>query len=475
MLNVPLSKSRCKDQTRRVTQQPFPDVWARLRYEENAKAPGLQLIEYEKRLLSSINTSPSRLQLRFEDLARDILLNILATHDMTTRIVGGCVCWVLPLLAQAPLNSPLHKVVLAAAVNMGVAWSKNHRWAALSPKYYAEAANSLRLAVADESRCRDDDVLMASLVMDFVDHMNDGFLIGPDARPRSHQLGALALAQNRGSVNFKTEAGKAMLVTLQNIMVEYALQRGEGLPRVFQTFFKDIPMPNNMPARLDAITVTLSDLLLRARGPWICGSKHLLSIRREFLHLDIKFAKWYEDFDITSLFRVIKGDEIPVSIRRAGVYRDTCSVYVDLEIANTVNIWRYRRILLLAGLRNCNADGWGHDLDWDAGIIDYIDDTIQRLADEICDCIPFFLGDFNDPIPTFAHTDITFPSAADGNATFPTSKIGHARLATGAGGWTMWTPLTTLIELSNIGNASRPVWLRHGQQEWIANQMRRIR
>lgn len=476
LLNGGQNQFQCQRQPPKEPPRPFPEVWARLRYDENAKPLALQIAEYDKRLCSIEKASPGRLQLRFEDLARDVFLNVLATHDMTTRVMGGCICWVLPLLAQSPMSSPLHKVVLAAAVNMGVAWSRNRRWSALPPKYYAEAAHSLRLAVADETRCRDDDVLMASLVMDFIDHMNDGFWVDPeDDRPRSHQTGAMALARHRGQANFKSEAGKAMLVTLQNVTVEYALQRGEALSRPFQAFFKSIPMSKNMPACLDALTIKLADLLLRARGPWICGSEDLLTLRREFLQLDNQFVDWYEDFAITSMFRVIKGDKIPASIRRLGVYQDRCSVYVDLEIANCVNIWRYRRILLLAALRNCNADGWGHDNDWDVGIIEYIDATIQRLADEICDCVPFFLGDYNDAAPTFNHLDVTFPSVSDGNKTFPTSKLGHARLATGAGGWTMLAPLTALSKLDKSGSASRPIQLREGQQEWIACQMHRVR
>lgn len=421
------------------------------------------------------NTTPGRLQLRFEDLSRDVFLNVLAAHDMTTRVVGGCVCWVLPLLAQAPPQSPLHKCVLAASVSMGVAWTKNYDWAALPPKYYAEAARSLRLAVADENRCCDDDVLMASLIMDFIDHMNAGFWIDPGARPRSHQTGAMALARHRGLANFKSEAGKAMLVTLQNITVEYSLQRGETLPRPFQTFFKSVTLPPNMPSRLDAMTIQLGNLLLRARGPWICGSGDLVGLRREFLNLDAKFTDWYDDFAISSMFRVIQGDEIPISVRRAGVYQDKCSVYVDLEMANTVNIWRYRRVLLLAALRNCNVDGWGHDTDWDVGIIDYIDATIQVLADGICECVPFFLGNYDDAAPTFRQLNLTFPSAKDGKTAFPNHRLAHNRLATGVGGWTMMPALTTLSNLSKDGSASRPICLREGQQEWIADQMRRIR
>lgn len=410
----------------------------------------------------------------FEDTARNIFLTLLAKNDATKKIMGGCYHVLGPVISRASSNSPLHAAVMAAAVKLGVLWSlKSHR-AALSRRYYTRAVNSLRLAIDDNARNSDDDVLMTVMFLDYYDSIDIHFWTSQPSRLRSHRAGALALARHRGSKNFKTDISKSILVSIQTMGVEEALQGRTHLHRSYQILFQDSAMPKTMLSRLNAITITLAELMARVQHPGSCNN--LPELCRRFVELDARFDSWHNHFLVDYYPRKVTGAEIPAFIRRAGVYRDICSVYPNVEAANLVTLWRYRRLLLLHTLQNCVPLVNKPDITPLADMKESLDAIVQTLADGICETVPLFLGEYSSSksTPTSTYSDVARQPESSEISTFSTSLAGHSRLATEGGGWMMLTPLHTLARLMRGTETLRPLKLREGQQEWVENQIQRL-
>lgn len=413
---------------------------------------------------------PHCLHLDLENTSRDVFLAVVSTDDFATHSVCGFVYCILPVLNQVSFHSPLYKAVLAVSTNLAILWSATRRWSALPWKYYAEAVNSLRLAVADDNRNRDDDVLMATLLLDFCDLINAHFHTVQQPYLRRHQLGALALVRHRASANLRNAASRTMLLSLRSGLIHRALHEGQDVSQYYGTLFDSFLMPENMFTKFDNLTSRLTSLLARSQVTPL--SAHDMSqLCREFLDLDSQFDNWQEDVPEERRPRVLEAHKMPTSIRRAGVYRDRCSVYSDVETGSVWNLWRCRRLLLLLALQSL-TESLDPSVESDV-LIPHIETTLQTLVDGVCESVPFFIGDFNESTIPF-QLNITFPSVTDRNLEFPTSRVSHARLATGAGGLLIMEPLILLRNMIKGLAAYRPLKVRDGQEEWIRVQLRRL-
>jgi len=214
--------------------------------------------------------------------------------------------------------------------------------------------------------------------------------------------------------------------------------------------------------------------MCRSRHEWDDNTGAASGILEGLADMDKEFSTWYDELPGDCLPLFLMGDDVPDSLRNAGVYRGVCSVYRDLQVANLLNVWRYRRLMLLHELRECRARLWPKTCGSGIDATKATDDTVQWLADGICESVPFFLGDYTDVVSPVLNSGLTFPTVTNEDWTVPVSIDDHARHATGAGGWLILTSLTNLCRFSKLHDESQPKALREGQLHWIRDQLRRI-
>lgn len=417
---------------------------------------------------------PTSIHLHFENTAKGVFLSAIATSDSNKHLMGGCTYALLPMLTKASTHSPLNDAIMAAGVKLAVLWGMRHPESSLPLRYYTRAVNSLRTSIEDEQRNRDDDVLMAVIIMDYFDSIDARIWRRPMNPLRSHRAGALALAKHRSRKNFDNYISKSMLVSVQNMAVEEALQKGGGINRTYDSILQSPEIPTTHFSSLNVITTTLAELLASSNLPANCGdsSKSCEALRQ----LDTRFELWHKTFIIDHNPRTMTGDEIPPFVQREELYRDTCNVYVNVEAANLANLWRCRRILLLTALQDCMIYSAEQDVELRDVTIEEIDTLKQSLADGICESIPFAFGDCNFNSDTSPDEQADHASHAILRLTLPSPKLstGHIQLVTEGGGWIVSRALYTLSRLMEGTGTLRPLRLRAGQHEWIKGRIRRF-
>lgn len=433
---------------------------------------------FDRRVLAVLSTVPRHVSKDFENECTDVFLTIYSGVNVSKRAVGGFMHYLFPMLKRIPLDSPLHKAVSAVAVNMAVLWSVRRNESTVHRSYYVDAVNSLRKTLSCPDRSRDDDVLMAALLMDFCDALSAHFRGEVECMKRRHQMGALALVKHRGSGNFKNEVSKAMMIALQNGVIHNALQSQSSMPPNSQCWFEHAQMPRGLISQLDALALPLTHALSRAKDALetfaAINNKILPDLQTELINLDRQYVAWQGGLPKDCEPHLVWGEKIPFSIRKAGVYRDQCSVYQDLQIANMLNVWRMRRVMLLRTLKECTIIMHSDEAVSEKFITAELDQATQVLVDGICDSIPFFLGDYIDKVPPLQHSPLTFPYYEDEHGTIPEDPKAHGWHAACAGGWLIMTPLIHLCCLSSPVDQARPIVLRPGQRDWIRSQLERL-
>jgi len=397
-------------------------------------------------VLSTIPTFPSR---SFADESTELFLIISSGFNESKRADGASFMrFTVPILRRVPLDSPLHKAVSAVAVNMAVLWSPQRSGSSLHRQYYVRAVNSIRKALLCPDRSRDDDMLMAVLLMDFCDALNARFRGDLEYQSRSHQMGALALVKHRGDGNWKNEASRAMMGALHSDVVQNALQSSNPVPQNLLNWFEDSQMAQGPLGQLDRLMLPLTNALSRAKHalktiPRV-KKTILADLQTEFIDLDRQFVAWYGRLPKDYAPRLLWGQKIPIAIRKAGLYRDQCSVYQDLHLARMLNGWRICRIMLLHTLKDCTIALHASETIAEQFMSPETDQVIQLLVDEICDSVPFFLGDYAGRVPPLQHSPLSFPQYVDADGTFPENPKAHAWHATCVGSWLILTPLINL-------------------------------
>lgn len=418
---------------------------------------------------------PRAIVLSFETLACDAFLSIYAGYHVQIQSNGGFMHYLGHMLDRTRLDSPLHLAVKATAINMAVLLSrKPHK---VSPdKYFAEATRALRMTLDDGERSRDDDILMSVLLLDFCDTVTDHFRPLTRHDKRSHLLGAIALAEHRGTANYKNEASKAMMISMQTGIVQNSLRSRRPLPCNYHHRFKNLRMPVTSVTRLNGLAQQLTDVLSGAQQLLSSNpeSDKVLALERDLLDLDRQYVEWHDT--LPELFRtyVVNGSDIPECVRTMSAYQDICTVNVDMSVANMLNMWRQRRLILLHTLVNVNRTKALLGLRVGDSALD-IQAAVQEIADGICHSVGFFLGNFDQSILPLLSAPLTFPFAKTKTGTIPLSAKVHSDHATGSGAWLIILPLISLYLYATPRPGVLPVKLRDGQIAWIVSQLSRLR
>ena len=380
------------------------------------------------------------------------------------------------MLSRTSSDSPLPKAFAAVATTFAVILNRAYVDPQIPVRCHTSAAKALRQSIDDPLRSQDDDLLMAALVLDFCDSITSHFRKFEGTSKRQHQRGALALIQHRGAANLKNEASKAMLLSTQASLIQSALQSRTPMPDGYDMWHKYDQLPANILTRLNTITPRLVNVLAKIKD---CKEHYddswcSVEISDELNDIRDAFAKWCDDLPLDCHPQHLQTVDIPPEIQEVGVYEGTCAVYTDLQVANTMNLWRYQNIMLLAQLREIQLQNL-LEIDIEScNITAALDTQIQDLTDGICASVPFFLGDYRQPMVPLPMGDIKFPFLKTEDGTFPADPHVHMRHATGAGGWFILTPMANICTMADLRTNSTPILLRDGQVDWMKGQLRRI-
>jgi hypothetical protein len=113
-------------------------------------------------------------------------------------------------------------------------------------------------AIDEPQQNTTDEILMTVLVLEFYGCL--GNATNFQSSSGAHRNGAVALVEHRGSLNFKNEIGKRLLVAVRYKLIEKALESGESISPNPAIWTNSAPMPESPAIALDALKVELANL-----------------------------------------------------------------------------------------------------------------------------------------------------------------------------------------------------------------------
>ena len=154
--------------------------------------------------------------------------------------------------------------------------------------------------------------------------------------------------------------------------------------------------------------------------------------------------------------RVFGDQYIPPSVQKAGLYQQHCDVYPSLFL---VIVWnKYRQSLIEATriIVECLDE---NPSSFNVAQQEAHRNNIQRLVDDTCASIPYYLGDITQP-GNPGDLLIKYPCAPGR----PPVKD-HYQTGPTMGGWSILGPIVTLLKTD--------IKMREGQRQWLARQVER--
>ncbi|MCJ1298727.1 hypothetical protein MMC08_001517 [Hypocenomyce scalaris] len=378
-----------------------------------------------------------------------------------SNIPRGFLDCVYPVWTQTSPMSPLRPAVNAVALCLLEAWSRLNPNSpqSLARSHYIRgiAAVRRRLQSAEDI---DDDVLMATLMLDMYDGVTSFCRSKPHESP--HVTGTRALIENRRRLGFNSETSQRILLGVRSLIVSRALSKREPVARdVFNWTTCTQKIPKSPGFELEEIDLEVANLQSSASGLMVNPAKKdslALEIVAKATELDQRLVAWTatipDDWIPTCIW---DPDCIPQSVRDAGLYQAHCTVHKSIFIADVLNGHCSSRIkvqlVILACLEHLDNPFF------DATRVN-AGNNVQDLADMICASVPYHLG---DRVKVLRIDDKTVQYPRIGSNATPTEHYDTAAAYTG---------FFLTRRLSELLPPGLP--LRAGQRQWILGQMQRI-
>ena len=397
-----------------------------------------------------------------EDYAVKFFLSsyILLPKDM--EVQQGFLDCLYPVWVQAQPTSPLKMAVASVASYMLEAWSelKPGGTLSLSTSLYLRGIASLRRTLETSGEVGDD-VLLGALMLQMYENLRS-FSTSRSSNDL-HVSGAIALVRHRRRLPFTNEASQRLLLGTRNQIVGRALRSSEAIPPAVIAWANMTPDVTKTPAlRLDELNMELANfqaVVSRLDGSTPAQDASTLSLLENAMQLDQRLIAWMTTVPDSWLPIRVSGLEcIPQRVRSAGLYQDYCDIYRSIFVADVINSQRCSRIrvhlIILACLEHLDKEDGDTALAISLGVI-------QELADDICACIPYQLGDRMN-IGRLDDKTVEYPHIS--GVAVPDD---HRAAAAAFAGWFVTGRLAELL--------SPRVPLRDGQRQWIGGQMQRLK
>jgi hypothetical protein len=216
--------------------------------------------------------------------------------------------------------------------------------------------------------------------------------------------------------------------------------------------------------RLDSINLDLANLRSSAAHMLHQPDSEIFSRASQIQHLlsaaisiDRRLKAWRESVPKSWTPVRVFGDEyIPPSVQKAGLYQQHCDVYPSLFLVIVWNKYRQSLIETTRIIISCLDD---NPSSINLAQQEACRNSIQRLVDDTCASVPYYLGDRTgpgtpgDPLVKYPRAPAR-PPIRDHYLTGPTM-----------GGWSMLGPIASLLKMN--------IKIREGQRQWLAGQMAR--
>ncbi len=377
------------------------------------------------------------------------------------EIYRGFLDCLYPVWAQADSKSPLKIAVSAVATYLLEAWSelKPATGSSLSTPLYLKGVASLRRSL--ENPGVGDDVLLAILMLQMYENLRS-FSTAQFISKGLHVTGAIALVRQRSRKPFTSEISQQLLLGTRTQIVGRALKSSEAIPLAVTGWTNLTPdVTKTMAHRLDDLNTELANLQsVFSRLDNGAPAQHtvVLSLLEHARQLDLRFVAEMATAPESWCPTRVSGPEcIPESVRNAGLYQGYCDIYPSIFVANLINEQRCSRIKIHSTILTCL-----HRLDKNDGdtALSISTGVIQELADDICACIPYHLGDRMNPARLDDKT-AEYPHIA--GVAIPDNHRGVVAAYSG------WFLAGILVELLSLRAP-----LRDGQRLWVGGQMQRL-
>lgn len=406
---------------------------------------------------------PNALPQDYENYALNFFFNSYILKCMDSNDQRGSLGCLYPVWTQASPTSPLRPAVNAVALALLEAWSWRNPNSpqSLAQSHYLHAIAGIRRHLHDTGDT-DDDILMATLMLD----MYDGVTSFCGSRPHSglHLKGSKALVENRKRhSNNNSGISQQILLGIRSLIVGRAISKREPVSTDMLAWTKDTPDAPTAPGFvLEEIRLEVANVQAAASGLIVDltgKASSALEILAEANELDQRLVAWTltipDDWVPTCIW---DPESIPLSIRDAGLYQNHCTVHKSIFIANTLNGHCCSRIKVQLVILAC---------------LEHLDSTlfetarvnaasnVQDLADTICASVPYFLG---DRVKVLRIDDRSIQYPRIGSKPTP---VEHYETAAAYAGIFLTQKLAQLLQPD--------LPLRDGQRHWILGQMQRIK
>ena len=372
------------------------------------------------------------------------------------------------LVAVAKPNSPLERATSALAL-FGSQHILDYKemtqsYFQLGRKVLGEALRMTNLAIQDPEACRSDDTLMAVMVMNVIDNL----LCMVDRRTPSeaHLLGAWQLIRLRGKKNFENVASRRMLAGVHSETAGKALRQCISVEEIPGGFCSDdwldnfSQYPDFAAGHLNYLAERVANVQAVVRAFLDCPSPfhdtQASALAAAVLNIDQRLIDW--ESALPNTWRPRRAADLSTAnLTTFQAYGKTMDIYNSVWIANTYNSFRMLRILLqvLAHDITCSYPHVRTIVFPFGPLAHYC--TAQRLIDEVCASVPFFMG---TRAPGVHPAAILFP-AAEGSV----PSLAYRQFALRAGAWFLRAPLKMCATYQLI---------RMRQKIWIESQIERV-
>ncbi|KAH6676865.1 hypothetical protein F5X68DRAFT_245858, partial [Plectosphaerella plurivora] len=430
--------------------------------------------------------------------------------DATCSIFG-----ILPeMFTKAPMSSPLSHATRALALQVTSLHRVRGGNTSVGGKLYFKAVSQVKEALAAPAKCRSEDLLLATLVLDACSTLSTSFGKGEsgDSRAFSHLRGSIALLQYRGSLSYGSDLSWRLLTVTRNRFLQQCWQDADELVGI-ETIHKmwkvyDDRKPRGIAVEADTLSFRLFWLRHLHRKlstgsplrdqeehhPQIIGlddTEKLKDMVSQASRLANDCALLQNNLPIRWQPASVSISSLATSIQDVSVYKDdkdvTPIIYSRLSIAITIN----RQILTELGsislIGTClgqiaGLETLGSGIPQRRGLIpDRLLARAQVLIDQICASVPFITGNATTDALRNATVNVPstlqgFPQEGCGDQTLPETITKHRQQVIASGLYVMHGTLKAVLDI--IGSNSlvdvSGTFPRAGQVEWMGGQVHRL-
>ena len=416
-----------------------------------------------QQLVMSSSPTPSHVSEDFALYSVNFFLKSYVLLPRSSENRRSFMDFLYPIYLKASPASPLIPALTAVASLLLEAWSllKPDAPLSFSRTQYAKAMTSLRKSLQNPDKVGDD-VLTASLLLDMYESVRS--FLWSEPFQAAHKTGVIAMIEQRRQSPVSDMASQNLLLGARSQVVGRALETSSTLPPNIRSWISTAAeVPRTAGLELDELNIALADLQVSASRMGEPDVEIEEGLAWEVLHdlyeLDQRYVTWASAVPEGWIVDSVAGPEcIPLSIKECGLYQDHCHLYQSIFVAHTFNSHRASRIKLQLAILTCLSH---MPMTLNGVASSAAQDTIQKLADDICASVPYHLGD-RTGFKRIDDMTVQYPHMASESV----ASADHIVAAAAMGGWALAERLGGLLRLR--------VPLREGQRQWIAGQLRRI-